>query len=62
MGALSRQIERNARWLWLFCPEDTTIGSGYKNRAKTGTNMAGCLKSGIWIAISILVSLVIGQL
>jgi len=62
MGVLSRQTERKARWLWLLWPEDTTAGSENLNRTTTWANMAGCLKSVLWIAISILAALAIGQL
>jgi len=62
MGAASRKKTRTARWLWLFRPEDTTAGKSRNNGVSAHPNLTGWLKSCIWIAVSVLVGLVIGQL
>jgi hypothetical protein len=62
MGAESSQKIGKTPIRWLFLPEDTTAGSGSNNRIITGTGIAQCMKCGLWVIISILVGLAIGQL
>lgn len=49
-------------WRWLFLPEDTTCAGAAGQRQAVGNGSADYIKIGLWILISILAGLAIGQL
>ena len=57
-----RKDNRDHGWRWLLRPEDTTATAAVKYRVDIDNGLAGYLKTGFWIVISILAGLAVGQL